>query len=674
MKKIIAIGIIGMFLLMGFSTLSIGAKDAVNINKVNGCKLITNLMTTLNLNVILNQKNQEIVYVTKDAACTKGDWTEQLKLPSSADVGLNGLFGCSVCIDGNYLIIGAQESGSIQTGAAYIFKRDGTNWIQEAKLTASDGTIWDQFGFSVSISGDYAIVGAPGQYDSTGAAYVFKRDGTTWTQQQKLTGGTQGAFGISVSIEDDYALVGAHGDDGLRGSAYVFKRYGTSWIEEDKLISSGLRYPWDLFGAAVSIYDEYAIIGAIEFGIGKGSAYVFKRSGTTWAQQQKLTASDGALGNYFGCGVSIYSDYALVGALGNNGNTGATYVYKNDGASWTEKDKLTASDGAPMDQFGNSVSICDEFALVGSYGDDGYKGSAYIYKLTGETWDEKQKLIASDGTLEDNFGWSVFINGDYALIGAPYDDVNTNDDGSAYVFAKPPTLVADLDCGGSLSWTDIEPGATVTGEFYVENIGGEGTLLNWEIESHPNWGTWTFTPNDGTGLLPGNVVTVEVEVVAPDDPNTEFTGGVKVINSDDPTDYCTIPVYLKTPVNNQQSSPQSQQNSLSQNLVNLLKFNLINKLPLLTVILQNMQTTSTSISEEPTSYDVSPIVESGSNDVSTITKVTDTQTQPSTQPSSLPSSSTTQQSATTPTSTPTATTIATTSTATTSKSSPLASG
>jgi len=113
-----------------------------------------------------------------------------------------------------------------------------------------------------------------------------------------------------------------------------------------------------------------------------------------------------------------------------------------------------------------------------------------------------------------------------------------------------PEPEPDLDCDGSLSWTDVPPGSTVEGSFEVSNIGENGSELDWEVTEWPNWGNWTFTPPSGTGLTPeDDPVTVEVEVIAPDDSNTEFTGEVKIVNSDNPSDYCTIPVYLKTPVN-----------------------------------------------------------------------------------------------------------------------------
>ena len=168
------------------------------------------------------------------------DWSEQDKLTAS-DGATSDRFGRSVSIDGDYVLIGAYYDDSAK-GSAYVFKRSGTSWVQEDKLTASDGATSDYFGQSVSIDGDYAIVGAYND-DGKGSAYVFKRSGTTWTEQQKLLASDGAAgdfFGISVSIDGDYALVGAErdGENGLYyGSAYMFKRSGTSWVPDEKLTS-----------------------------------------------------------------------------------------------------------------------------------------------------------------------------------------------------------------------------------------------------------------------------------------------------------------------------------------------------------------------------------------------------------------------------------------------------
>jgi len=319
------------------------------------------------------------------------------------------------------------------SGSAYVFTRSGTSWTQQTKLLASDGAEGDEFGCSVSIDGDYAIVGAYGDDDNgvwSGSAYVFIRSGTAWTQQAKLLasdGAAYDAFGCSVSIDGDYAIVGAAADDS-GGSAYLFIRSGTAWTQQAKLLASDGAAD-DGFGYSVSID-------------GDGSAYVFTRSGTSWTQQTKLLASDGAEGDEFGCSVSIDGDYAIIGVPYDDDNvvdSGSAYVFIRSGTAWTEQDKLLASDGAADEWFGCSVSIDGDYAIVGACLDDDngmWSGSAYIFIRSGTAWTQQAKLLPSDGAVVNIFGCSVSIDGDYTIVGAAWDDDNGEGSGSAYVYVS----------------------------------------------------------------------------------------------------------------------------------------------------------------------------------------------------------------------------------------------
>ncbi|MBK7093855.1 MAG: FG-GAP repeat protein [Saprospiraceae bacterium] len=328
---------------------------------------------------------------------------------------------------------------------------------EDHKLTASDGAMNDLFGFSVSISGDYAVIGAPQDDNSgnedQGSAYIFQHSGTSWTQQAKLTasdGAADDRFGMSVSISGDYALIGAEFDNYNQGSAYIFHRNGTAWTQQ--AILTALDAANKYFGVSVSISGDYAIIGAHYDNIGinfeQGSAYIFNRSGTVWTQQAKLTASDGAANDKFGWSVSISGDYAVIGApkddIGSNTAQGSAYIFNRSGTVWTQQAKLTASDGAANDKFGWSVSISGDYAVIGaSYDDIGGntdQGSAYVFNRTGTTWTQQASLTASDGAANDYFGYSVSISGDYAVIGAYLDDIGSNaNQGSAYVFNRSGT-------------------------------------------------------------------------------------------------------------------------------------------------------------------------------------------------------------------------------------------
>ena len=168
----------------------------------------------------------------------------------------------------------------------------------------------------------------------------------------------------------------------------------------------------------------------------RGSAYIFTRSGTTWTEQQKLTASDSAAEDYFGSSAALDGDTALVGADHDNSKSGSAYIFTRSGTTWTQLQKLTASDGVGSDYFGHSIALDGDTALVGAYGDDSRRGSAYIFTRSGGAWSQQQKLTLSDGEALDYFGISAALNGDTALVGATGDDDRVIDSGSAGIFTR----------------------------------------------------------------------------------------------------------------------------------------------------------------------------------------------------------------------------------------------
>ena len=313
------------------------------------------------------------------------------------------------------------------------------SFAEQAKLTALDAAASDQFGKSVSISGDTAIVGVELDDGSTGSAYIFVRSGTTWTQEAKLTASDAASFdqfGTSVSISGDTVIVGARFDevstaDSASGSAYVFTRSGTTWTEVAKLTASDAA-KFDTFGSSVSISGDTAIVGSWGDDSLIGSAYVFVTPAAGWSgslnEDAKLTASDATADDRFGFSVSISGDTAIVGAIrDDDGGTssGSAYVFVKPAAGWSgslnEDAKLTASDAAALDQFGFSVSISGDTAILSSPGDDdggNGSGSAYVFVRSGTTWTQQAKLTASDAALSDRFGTSVSISGDTAIVGA----------------------------------------------------------------------------------------------------------------------------------------------------------------------------------------------------------------------------------------------------------------
>jgi hypothetical protein len=434
----------------------------------------------------------------------------QFKLTAS-DAATGDNFGFSVSVSGDTAVVGAwsdDDAGSA-SGSAYVFTRSGSTWTQQQKLTASDAAAGDHFGQSVSVSGDTAVVGAPGDYDGgigSGSAYVFTRSGSTWTEQAKLTpsDGAEGdEFGLSVSVSGGTAVVGSSFDDdaGLySGSAYVFTRSGGVWTQQQKLTASDAT-AGDYFGESVSVSGDTAVVGAEcddDAGNLSGSAYVFTRSGSTWTQQAKLTASDAAAGDRFGHSVSVSDDTAVVGAIEAEVGPGSAYVFTRSGSTWTQQAKLTASDAAAGDYFGYSVSVSGDTAVVAADWDDdagSNSGSAYVFKRSGSTWTQQAKLTASDAAEGDEFGKSVSVSGDTAVVGASSNDDAGSASGSAYVFdlALPAAPV--------VSSFSINNGAAKT---TIRTVTLKNTCANWPTQymasessdfSGASWQTYSAAPN-----------------------------------------------------------------------------------------------------------------------------------------------------------------------------------
>jgi hypothetical protein len=369
-------------------------------------------------------------------------------------------FGFSVAVDGDIAVVGAPVDDDRATGpgAAYVYHWNGTDWTEEAKLTASDGADDDYFGFSVAVAGDAAVISAWGRDDkgvNSGAAYVYGWNGTDWVEEAKLRasdGARSDQFGRSVAISGDVVVVGAHLEDGKgdnSGSAYVFGYDGMNWVEEMKLLASD-GAAGDFLGDAVAIAGETVVIGAPgedEKGGGSGATYVFRYDGMDWVEETKLLASDGAAADGFGRSVAVSGDTALVGAWQDQDsgfNTGSAYVYQYDGMDWVEEMKLLASDGAAGDFFGRRVALSGDTAVIGAWRDDDNgtnSGSAYVYQYDGTDWIEA-KLLASDGALGDFFGSGVAVSGGTAVVGAKNDDDACADQfecesGAAYVYFLP---------------------------------------------------------------------------------------------------------------------------------------------------------------------------------------------------------------------------------------------
>ena len=384
---------------------------------------------------------------------------EEIARVGASDAAELDTFGSAVAMSGDTALVGAPGNDDVDSasGSAYVFVRTAGAWTEQAKLVASDAAAMDAFGTSVAIDGDTAVVGAISDDDggsASGSAYVFVRAAGVWTQQGKLTASdaaADDAFGATVAVSGDTILIGAWGDDEPLafqvGSAYVFVRTAGVWTQQAKLTASdavGQEY----FGKSVALSGNTALIGAFgddhAGGNGAGSAYVFVRNGAAWAQQAKLTASDAAASDQFGISVAVSGDTAVIGAVlddhAGGVDAGSAYVFTRAGAVWTQRAKLTSSDTAAGDELGGSVAVTDGKVVVGTNLDDHAggtdAGAAYVFVKPGTGWitmTETAKLIATDAAATDDFGISVAVTGNTALIGAGLDDtVGGTDFGSVY--------------------------------------------------------------------------------------------------------------------------------------------------------------------------------------------------------------------------------------------------
>jgi hypothetical protein len=330
-------------------------------------------------------------------------WAEQAKL-TAADGAADDNFGKSVFISGDYVVVGApfDNAGiSSNQGSAYIFLRSGTNWSQQVKINASDGTAGDQFGTSVGINGNYIVVGANGDdvgaNANEGSAYFFVRSGVSWTQQDHVVapfGAAGDGFGASVAISGDFAVIAAPGDDvngeTLSGSAHFFHRIGTNWSHDQEEHFTG--YPNPLFGSSVSISGNLVVVGAPGSVAGNlfGYAKVFYYNGTSWAVSALFPNGGFPTPghSHFGISVGVNGNHAYVGAdffsvLPDNISCGKTYLFEspNGGVDWYFVRDVLDPLAAYANQFGYSVAIAANFCIAGTPYANGEKGKVLFLKL-----------------------------------------------------------------------------------------------------------------------------------------------------------------------------------------------------------------------------------------------------------------------------------------------------
>jgi hypothetical protein len=383
---------------------------------------------------------------------------EQEAILRAFDGSETSSFGISVSLDGERALIGAPwASAGVQFGGAvYAFSRVSGSWSLDGQLVAFDAALFDRFGYSVSVDGETAVIGAPldetGAGANSGSAYVFERVNEQWIVQTKLIasdGDANDEFGFAVDVDGDTIVIGARFDDdngGDSGSAYVFVRTGPVWSEQDKLLAVD-GGAGDVFGSAVDLDGDTVVIGASHV---PGSAYAFTRTGSVWSQQAKLVASDTTPEEY-GFSVSLDGNTAAIGAPGDTfafDSPGAVYVFTRSGGAWTEQTKLV-SPGPGDNLYGHSVDVDGDGLLIGDpvaifFG----TARAYLYSRVGGDWIEEAQIEPDPENPGSWFGNSVSLQPEAALIGAFLDDFNGQNAGAAYGYAVVPDDPGDGGDGG----------------------------------------------------------------------------------------------------------------------------------------------------------------------------------------------------------------------------------
>jgi hypothetical protein len=362
-------------------------------------------------------------------------------------------FGESVALsaDGNTALIGGYADNG-DNGAAWVFIRTGSTWSQQAKLidTGADSSAYFGRSAALSADGNTALIGGPADSANAGAAWVFTRIGTSWTQQQKLVDigpDADAEFGASVALSSNgqVALVGGPGDTSQKGAAWIFTVSGTTWTEQAKLVDTGAD-AGAYFGEGVALSADggTALIGGSGDASDNGAAWIFTGSGSSWSQQAKIPSPDA--GAEFGQSVALSNSgtTALIGGFDDGGDVGAAWVYTGSGPSWSQQAKLVDSQDVTLGEYGYTVALSGDgkTALVGGPGAG--EGTAWVFTDSGGSWAQQQE-IAPNLPSSDIFGsnpqfassLALSADGNTALVGAPVDSdgSNASEDGSAFWYA-----------------------------------------------------------------------------------------------------------------------------------------------------------------------------------------------------------------------------------------------
>ena len=341
------------------------------------------------------------------------------------------LFGESIAMDGLDMIVGSRwdNERASNAGAAFVFSRENGNlWEQVAKLTANDGRNSDYFGSDVGISGDWAVVGASGVNRRQGAAYVFQKNGNSWTQRAKFVpsgNSARSVFGSAVAIDGNFIAVGA--PDHFRtgsvrtGAVYVYALNSGNWSQHS-FVMPGDAGSVDYVGTSVALSGDLLAIGAPGDSQLRGSVYIFRRNGSSWVQQQKLAPNGGSFGDGFGMSLSMDENWLAVGAPHDDesvANQGSVHIYRRNGSSFAFDRKVSAADPRVSSMFGFSLSVAGADLLVGAPGDLRGAGSAYRFSRDGSgSWRQQVKLTPEEPNTRAAFGRTVALGASDVVVAA----------------------------------------------------------------------------------------------------------------------------------------------------------------------------------------------------------------------------------------------------------------
>jgi hypothetical protein len=357
-------------------------------------------------------------------------------------------FGSAVAISGNRLVIGAVGADGYR-GSAYVFELGSSGWEETTRLSLADGDTFDRFGASVAIDGSVLAVGVPSREPSwTGAVYVYELVGTDWVESTHFNGsGAADALGMGVDLDGDRLVVGA----ALAGEVFSYVRSGMDWVMEAHLSGPSS----SSFGFSVSLDGDTLAVGAPgddhTTRQAEGAIYVYVLGEEGWTLQARLEADPGIEYAHLGRGVDLSGDTIVASAHGEDTQTGSAYVFERTGSSWAQVARLQALEPHPWQEFGAAVAIDGDDIAVGCTSDSTFgtsAGSVYWYQRSGGAWNLRALLRASDANTSDQLGKAVDVQNGVVFAGAEHPGVYGG------VFVYEPT------CGSVESYCPAAPNST----------------------------------------------------------------------------------------------------------------------------------------------------------------------------------------------------------------------